>query len=398
MSTSSPFVFNGALIGALGGPERWIENQSTDAYVDQVGAATAFATALANLADDPPTGKENASARLLQGIVQSLFADRLPQSQNAADYVEAASAVLAEYAVALSELFDEPGGASVPPLNLVYYVEASNTEDGRDGSIGNPYSTIQEAYDAHQVGTFLVTPQGTVGALDIPSLDGPVSIVGITTSDLFSGGAFALMGGITVHAGLENLSIENMLINASITGAGDPGWTGTLQIVGSEVDGDIDVPNNDSCILQDVTWSGTFNGNAVSLYNCFPSAGSFVVAAELGLDGPTYQRLNDNSVNFSTIPTVELFAPANSIVSDYAGTNQALLPVHVIGEGGLLVRESNFVRGKVGDGVGDILVWDGATWSVVHQQSVAGDTGGNEALENLLAALALQGIILNNTT
>lgn len=105
---ASPFIFNAALSGAIGGPQRWIESQAPSDYSAQVAAASAFATAVDAVIASPGTNLE-AAARLLTSICQAFWSNRLPQSTSPASYHDAAEAVATEFADALADLEAEGG-------------------------------------------------------------------------------------------------------------------------------------------------------------------------------------------------------------------------------------------------------------------------------------------------
>src|SRR5260221_7318026 len=106
---ASPFIFNAALAGAMGGPERWIESGVAGDYALQSAAAAAFAAAV-DAVVPAPVGNEVASARLLESICQGFWAERFPLSVFSADYSAAAAAIAAEYAEALLQLEAEASG------------------------------------------------------------------------------------------------------------------------------------------------------------------------------------------------------------------------------------------------------------------------------------------------
>ena len=148
-------LFNAAFAGALGGinTSRGIKSASGASYSGAIASAFAFATLLD--ADIAAGSFNQQDANLLQDLCSQILSQKGAASSDAT----LIAAIVAAFNAARSSL--EPAAASVAPLSTVLFVDVGSTVGGTpDGSISNPFTTIQDAVDAAPAvdGCIYVTP------------------------------------------------------------------------------------------------------------------------------------------------------------------------------------------------------------------------------------------------
>lgn len=100
-------LYNSVINGGIGGShERWITDSNDSGYSEIRNAITALADAV-DVLIDPDNELSDADARLMQAIVQGVFADRYPQSTEILDYNEIAQSIVALWTVMQEQLLEE---------------------------------------------------------------------------------------------------------------------------------------------------------------------------------------------------------------------------------------------------------------------------------------------------
>jgi hypothetical protein len=99
---SSPYIYNGAFVGCMAGPQRWLESQDPFDYTAQAIEAALFATAVDAAIPAPLPGYEHTAALLVASLSQAFWSDRVPHDQGT--YEDEAEAIAAEYAASLPDL------------------------------------------------------------------------------------------------------------------------------------------------------------------------------------------------------------------------------------------------------------------------------------------------------
>jgi hypothetical protein len=369
---NSVAVYIAAYTGALSGMAmsgRYLEMPHAAVIQEYAIAAGAFAQEFDTLyiaVDDEST----AAVDLIREACLAVWENRsnASHSSNPTHYEGVCSAII-DYVQGLLAYFssqgiptDVPVTASPVPLSEVFYVDPGTQSTTHDGSIGAPYLTIQDAYDAHGPTdgttnvTYHIVPNVSVGAgdLTITALGGEMTILGEGGQ-----GAPVPMGSISFDSVGNSgvLTLQNMSA-ADVTSSGELSWDGGLYVV----DGQVNNVNLDNAqvTFQDAAWTGAINCNGLVLKDTVPPAIVDVTCNILIIDGKTYFEMQNNGFAFSTIGSVQLESPTNLIMSDYAGTSQAALPVQTIAEGSLFLRKNDAVTGMVGVNNNNVPVWDGA--------------------------------------
>jgi len=157
----------------------------------------------------------------------------------AADYIDAARSIVALFNEAKTELETEPSsGGTIPVFSNTLYVDPNTSATTHDGSLSNPFLTIQDAIDS--VADPLAAQTSVVLA---------PGIFGYTESPAFPDGYWALRcdewnsgyvtGTISFTASNDSsfLDLYNLVIFGNVTGAADAGVSGVMVLYNCYVSG-----------------------------------------------------------------------------------------------------------------------------------------------------------------
>lgn len=241
-------IYNAVITGAGGATqERWLTSANPAVYAAFKTAVEAIAT---EVDSEIPAGSISASQQsLMQSICQGVFAGRYPTADS---YVAIAGAIVALYtSLTASLLPDATPGGGIAPLSNVFYVDGGNVQASPDGSIGNPFPTVQEALTACQG-----LAVQFAGVLIAP---GDYSAEALTYSGNTSLQLSAATGTSRVYSNQSNTIIGN-LVN---TGFGQLYLNGLKH---GSINGGFASINLEDCDCNGVTV--TCDGGIVGAFNC----------------------------------------------------------------------------------------------------------------------------------
>jgi hypothetical protein len=338
-------------------------------------------------------------------------------------------------------------GGGVPPLSTAFYIDANQSITDRDGSIGKPWVSIQEAYDNIPSGsdwTFLCTASSN-GNLEIAPGDTKrtINIQGIA-NDNQRVGATVFIGDIFIgQDATVSLSFQNCTVNSI---SADTGATGNIEGTGVNFAGVINTPESDHVELNDCNINGDITALDITLIDVQFLTASLNITVPSGesqgvirIDGVTNYSGKSQGANYAVPPTIisqlfdpgvfngeplvwdasaQYYRPQHSAQSFHVGATgfmqlgttggqafffgDSVAILTASGGGNLLQLQSE--AGQLEDLVGNVLLRWGTTGIGVFGASqqakptVAGSRGGNAALTSLLTALATLGWITNSTT
>ena len=216
-------LYNAAVAGIAGGcSERWITNTSPASYEGFRNAVDALANAIDALIP-AAGGVGNDKARVMQSLCQGVMANRLITSSDPADYSDIAAAIVACYTEIITIITPVNPPGSITPWDAVLWCDPHSAGGTPDGSIANPYLTLQDAYDAFILAnevnacTIMVGP-GEAGSLILtPLADKQISVVGLAGDAIDTSFAAPVVNIDTVTldtgSGVVTISFQNCYIN-----------------------------------------------------------------------------------------------------------------------------------------------------------------------------------------
>lgn len=334
-------LYNAVIAGACGGnQQRWITDTVSSQYATFQAIIAEIATSIDAAIEPIVGGGNSAQSALMQSIVQGIFAGRLLQNVQEANYAPIVESIVALY-VQLSESLQPSSGGGGSPLSLTLWVDEL-AADGGNGSIDSPFNDLQDAMDAldplviaaGHSGTIMLAA-GTYAEGDWTTAQG-LSIVGVGESSVIT----SLIVGELTSVELLNLSVDSIAVGANATllmsncvqGPDNPIAPGDassrVEIVNSTIAG---VNGNGIAILTGCTVTIGNNVGAAGeltmidcnsdsaepadslagsmfLWNC-EWGGGLNAAAEIQIDRATYDRIilgghtiTSPSINFLTTP------------------------------------------------------------------------------------------------
>lgn len=229
-------AFSGALAGM--GVTDWVNNPNQSNYATVSAVAGAFAEAF-DVAWNDATALNLYEQECIEQACEAEFIKHAPILSQTAMQLRASWTVPAQAIVALvlrggvylaSQGILPPSTGGVSPLSSVFFVDAGSTGTSPDGSIGNPFTTIQDAFDAIPLAstafTLMLTP-GSYGNLTLPpTYNKQLSVIGMTGTEQNNAGPIVNIATITLDtgSGAAALTFQNVYID---TVASTPASTAT---------------------------------------------------------------------------------------------------------------------------------------------------------------------------
>lgn len=309
---NNPSLFNAALSGCSGGgQERWITDPVAGNYATFRAAAIVFATEVDAAIPVIVGGASAADAQLLASICQGVMASRLVTSIVAGDYTDIALAIAALFTEQSGALLPSPGGL-ISPFTFELYVDAGFTGIG-DGSIANPYATIQAALDIVNTAPTGVPWAVIVTPGDYTTEDCVINPANAIYVTLRAEGLGTFIKSLDINSG-GNVIIQNLGVSNTLNVIAQTYWI--------------------DCICSGAVWS--VNGN-LNIENCHKGMG--VINWVPGANANSLTAFDSGFTSLSGYDAIEMYDCVVGLdcVSVIGGS---LAILHDTGIGGIFTVES----------------------------------------------------------
>lgn len=276
--------YDAVVAGAGGAVQGWLTDQTPADYALFANAVAAIATTVDLQIPVIPGGPNESQVKLLMCITQNTLAGRFPVNATLALYVDLGKSIAALYATMAPKLLG--AGSTTGKTTLAYFVDplnASATAAARNGTMGSPYISVNEALTAAVVAGLSkvqVIVSGTdATAIVIPDVLTHVCIAGWTSMISNSGFYDAVSGAITLNTpvGGTQLQFDRIRVNSAITMTnGNPiiftnskvfgvvsGDAGVVTLVDTQLIGNITYTGGVSIQWDDASWTYAKVGGSV---------------------------------------------------------------------------------------------------------------------------------------